>query len=431
MLDSSDDSLRGAALQILQRHPTWADEIVGRLEVWLASSEQTAEIQSSIRGTVLAFWNNEAVERLVARVLNDPTTSRDTKLLLLEAMGTIDSKHLPETWKSALEKILKGSDEIIVTQAIGTVTERGLSSFTPILTEIALNDEGLDSIRCAAATSLLKQTSSVPDGIFQLLIRYYQESEDSIEQLAIAQAFASSALSLDQLQQLVALLADAEPHVLSTLLVPFEKQSDEALGLELVNSLQETLAIDSISNARLKELLITYPESVQVHAKPLLNKLDTDSENRSTRLKELLDQWSDGDARKGREVFFGQKAACYKCHRVGDAGEEVGPNLSRIGEIRSKRDLVEAVIYPSASFAREYEPYLIVTDYGKTYSGILSRQSAQAIYLRLADRSEVRIERENIDEMMPSQSSIMPEGLDKTISPEEFHDLVAFLSSLK
>src|SRR5690606_31538451 len=122
---------------------------------------------------------------------------------------------------------------------------------------------------------------------------------------------------------------------------------------------------------------------------------------------------------------------CYKCHRVGDTGEEIGPNLNQIGEIRSKRDLVEAVVFPSASFAREYEPYLIITLSGKSYSGILSRQTAQAIYLRLTDRSEIRIERDDIEEMRPAKTSIMPQGLDQTISPEEFRDLIAFLLTLK
>ena len=81
--------------------------------------------------------------------------------------------------------------------------------------------------------------------------------------------------------------------------------------------------------------------------------------------------------------------------------------------------------------ARGFEPFLIVTDSGHTYSGVLGRDTADAIYLRTSDQAEIQIAHNAIDEMVPSQVSVMPEGLDRTMTHDELGDLLAFLSSLR
>ena len=140
---------------------------------------------------------------------------------------------------------------------------------------------------------------------------------------------------------------------------------------------------------------------------------------------------SKGDAARGRKVFSSKLANCTACHRVAGRGEAIGPELSKIGEIRGPADLVEAVLFPSASLARGYESFNVVTSGGQVYSGLLSRETASAIYLRTTERAEIRVNRDDIDQFAPNSTSIMPQGLDKTLSPAELRDLVAFLESLK
>ncbi len=105
--------------------------------------------------------------------------------------------------------------------------------------------------------------------------------------------------------------------------------------------------------------------------------------------------------------------------------------MSKIGQIRAKADLLEAVVFPSASFARGYESFSVVTDSGQVYTGILGRQTPDSIYLRTAQREEVRINRSEIEQMAPAKVSIMPQGFDKVLSPEDLRDVFAFLQSLK
>ena len=109
----------------------------------------------------------------------------------------------------------------------------------------------------------------------------------------------------------------------------------------------------------------------------------------------------------------------------------MGPDLSKIASIRAGRDLLESVVYPSASFARGYEPVIVKTKDGDVQSGIIARETADAVYLYNAQRVETRIGRSDIADLRPSPVSIMPEGLDAQLGRKQLADLLAFLQSLK
>ena len=138
-----------------------------------------------------------------------------------------------------------------------------------------------------------------------------------------------------------------------------------------------------------------------------------------------------GNIEAGRKIFFHNKSACASCHRIGKQGGNVGPDLTTIGAIRESRDLLEAVVLPSSSFARGFRPYLIVTTDGKTLTGVMTRESTEAITLRTATLAEIHIPRAEIDELRESPTSIMPQGLETRLSETELRDLLAYLKSLK
>src|SRR5207249_4650704 len=95
-----------------------------------------------------------------------------------------------------------------------------------------------------------------------------------------------------------------------------------------------------------------FPAPVQKQLEPLLAQLSPDSETRKNRLEELASNLSGGDHRRGQNLFNGTKAACSTCHAVGYLGGQIGPDLTRIGSVRSERDLLEAILFPSISFVR-------------------------------------------------------------------------------
>ena len=118
-------------------------------------------------------------------------------------------------------------------------------------------------------------------------------------------------------------------------------------------------------------------------------------------------------------------------HAIGYLGGKVGPDLTTIGQICTERDLLEAIVYPSASFVRSYEPMVVVTRSGEDYSGVLRRDSPEEVLLVTGPEAEVRIARADITEMRPGAVSVMPGGLDEQLSRQELADLVAFLKGTK
>src|SRR5262249_33507404 len=136
-----------------------------------------------------------------------------------------------------------------------------------------------------------------------------------------------------------------------------------------------------------------------------------------------------GDVRRGMVVFNSSKASCIACHTIGYVGGKLGPDLTRIGSIRTERDLLESIVFPNASFVRGYEPVYVLTREGKTHNGVLRKDAPDEIVLGLTADQDVRISREDIDEMRPGRVSVMPSGLDQQLSRQELADLVAFLKA--
>ena len=89
---------------------------------------------------------------------------------------------------------------------------------------------------------------------------------------------------------------------------------------------------------------------------------------------------SGGDVTRGRQVYFGKKAACSSCHTIGLEGGDVGPDLTAVGAVRSVHDLIEAIIFPSASFVPGHEIYRVETA-DDVYSGVLRRRNAEYVVI--------------------------------------------------
>ena len=141
------------------------------------------------------------------------------------------------------------------------------------------------------------------------------------------------------------------------------------IGRMLIQSLEKSPGLSALPVDRLVKLLEKLPSDVRAEADALLKRSHLDLEGQRQRMEELNDALAGGDADRGRSLFFGTKASCSACHRIGEEGGNIGPNLAGIGEIRTRRDLLEAVVFPSASFARNFEPYAVLNKSGITQVG--------------------------------------------------------------
>src|SRR5262249_25109330 len=141
----------------------------------------------------------------------------------------------------------------------------------------------------------------------------------------------------------------------------FERSSNPRIGDALVAALGKSRGLPSLAPEELERMLKVYPEEVRQQAAPLLRKLRLPEEEKASRLTALESIVATGGPRRGRGGFFGIRAPCATCHTIQGEGGHVGPDLSRIGAVRSGRDLLEAILFPSASFARGFEPFVVAT----------------------------------------------------------------------
>ena len=139
-----------------------------------------------------------------------------------------------------------------------------------------------------------------------------------------------------------------------------------------------------------------------------------------------------GDAARGRELFFGHAAAqCARCHRVGGAGGDAGPDLSAVGA-RAAADreyLLQSLIAPSAKIAQGFDTVTIQLKNGAVVSGTIKSESADDLSIATADGRRV-VKTADVRRRAGSRASGMfPMG--EVLTPREIRDLIEFLASLK
>ncbi|QDV53819.1 PVC-type heme-binding CxxCH protein [Gimesia fumaroli] len=431
LLDTDDPALQKEALTIIGEHEGWASETLNLLKTWLSEEALSEERAAVLRGFLIAQSADPEVQTLIAQSLTSSKTSNSAKGILLEVIQRSALKEFPVSWRTALEQTLKSATPDLQILVVRIAQTHDLPALSELLKSLALDSKQPANLRIESLSAVGPQMKAVDQSTFDFLISRMNEEYPPLDRLAAARALSGLPQSADQLIQLSKQLDAPGPLALPVLLRAYAKSTNEEVGLALIKGLNGSSAATNLSADELASLLQKYPQSVQKAATPLLKKLGVDLAQQKAHLESLKPLLTEGRIEEGRKIFFGKKAACAGCHTVEDLGGKVGPDLTRIGAIRTGTDLLEAIALPSASFARGYRSYLVVTDEGKIYTGVISRESTDTVYLRTADLSEVRIARDEIDMMKESPISIMPKGLEKRLTSQEIRDLLAYLQNRK
>lgn len=144
----------------------------------------------------------------------------------------------------------------------------------------------------------------------------------------------------------------------------------------------------------------------------------------------LADARARGHARRGAAVFASPKYACLSCHRVGEFGGTVGPDLSKAGTCLTPEEIVESLLWPKRKVKPEFFAWALAADNGQVHQGIIEAEDEQRLRLRdAASRKTIELARREIVERMPV-GSLMPEGLTAAMTARERRDLVRFLLDL-
>src|SRR5262249_47860086 len=123
---------------------------------------------------------------------------------------------------------------------------------------------------------------------------------------------------------------------------------------------------------------------------------------------------------------------CVACHRLGGAGNEIGPDLAKLDPKLKRAEVLKEILDPSAKINEKYQTYVFETESGKIISGLVLEDTPERIKLienPLAKAEPVVLKPSEIAERAKSPNSIMPKGLLDKLTREEILDLVAYVAS--
>ena len=124
------------------------------------------------------------------------------------------------------------------------------------------------------------------------------------------------------------------------------------------------------------------------------------------------------------------KMKCAVCHQVGEVGHRIAPNLSSV-QNKSEADLLLAVLDPNREAQPNFNVYTVITGEGRVLTGIITAETANSITLLRAESKRDVVLRSNIEELLSTGLSLMPEGLEKELNRQQLADVIAFIKSIK
>ena len=430
LLDSDDSLMVDTAWWIAQRHPEWADDLASFFQLRIVDPTLTPGVLRSLVGHLARFSEAPKIQELIASGLGDASVPHSTKLALLDAIAASSLRVMPASWSDPLARLLATDEGETIAKAVAVVHVLSESPPAPPvaagLQSAAANEDLPIEVRLRALAAG-PQSETLSNSVMQLLTSELAAERPVRHRSLATDVLLGAKLNEEQLIQLTEALAQTASMDLTRLLGAFELSHSTQVGERLVAALNACPAAAALDASAVQKVLSRFAPSVHARAVPLIARIAAAGQQKEAQLETVLELLDTGDVRRGQQVFYGTKAACSACHAVGYQGGSIGPDLTHIGRIRDDRTLLESILFPSATFVQGYEPEVIWTKQGKTFSGIVKHETRQEIELALDAEKTVRIPLADIEERTPGTVSIMPTGLDKQLKPKELADLVVFL----
>jgi putative membrane-bound dehydrogenase-like protein len=416
-----DAHVRSAALNSVS-----ADNINSVLNAYLGrpAGEQTSGIRRNLVLLAVRVGNSDAVERALQVCLQNSdngTLSHAAAALLAAALDGLDARpataQLQFTSSTAqrLRKLHgKAMDTITDANEPGDVQMAALNllgrSYGPVTTRVVDDGASRETFRPAQrAEAIASLISARHAGVIQrAAITALPNTGDKGSSTMLLNAYAA---------------VGAE----SRLAIADELMSRNSSMLELLSAIESgRIRPEILDAARRSKLLSSTNADVRTAAERVFNASGTSS--RAAVLKsfdKVIGMHS--DAPRGRDVF---RKRCSTCHKLEEHGHVVGPDLLALTN-RDPRWLLTTILDPNKEVDARYVAWTAVTVDGRTASGMIVRESADSILLREAGGKEHLIPRSELEEFRSSERSVMPEGLERDMSAQDFSDVIAYLASFE
>lgn len=134
------------------------------------------------------------------------------------------------------------------------------------------------------------------------------------------------------------------------------------------------------------------------------------------------------DAQHGRMVFY---TKCASCHRVGQTGADIGPQLTQVKNMFNSQGLVNAILQPDAGIAHGYSPVQVTTSDGSVIYGFLMAENEATVVVKDSNGRRHVIDQSRIEDRRSLELSLMPGPDQLELTEQEVADLAEFLMTVE
>lgn len=393
-----------------------------------------------IAAAVLSSLNQDNVESVLAEVLNADTSQSAVAVLTARLLGQAagfdrlervasELVHLlptkgrpPASW-DALNTILKSA------QGSRTIWQKltsnpDLGHALSVSAESAMSrasDSNESPSTRRAAIEFLGLSSTASRGKVTTELTQFLSPDNAIDiQLAAVSTIGSSG-SDSATESLLSHWLSLTPRV-RLAVVDVLLQRGKSRG-ELLNAIDRgDVAVSDLDASRREALLTGGPAALQSRARSLFSSAS--SSNR----REVVDQFMPAlelvpSIDRGKAVF---EKRCSACHKLKDIGKSIGADLTALRD-RSSLALLTAILDPNRAVEAKFLSYSALTDAGRTFSGMLLSETSNSITLVGVDGKQHVLLRSQLEQLVGTNRSLMPEGLEKDLSHQDIADVIAFV----
>lgn len=429
---SGDAVLYRPALEMARRDPGLTQMVTADFAKRLAEAATQRDLP--VLTSQLAFFMSESlsdtgVQQLLGQMLNHPENR--LRQAALEILSAQTSQVGHEAWLPPLGKMLAEAPSPLLLDAIKRLKTHSFDRQLQSIVDDAKRPLTL-RLKALAAVKGLKITGET-FGLLKSILA--DDTASAAARIQAAGMLGAASLNNEQIAALAPALAKVGPVEMKDLLALVKRLKDKdvevarAVAVELAKnpaliSQQESIYRTAFSNLP--------PDIFETIVLPARRKAEEIIDAKKRQLGALAEKAATtGDAVAGRKHFEAGKGTCVACHKIGEIGRAIGPDLSKIGSIRSERDLLESIIFPSSTLARDYEAHILETAGGQTIMGVIRSHTADGLLVMDVAGQEKNVPHVQIVSNTTLTTSLMPMGLDGTMPEKELLDLVAYLRHLK
>ncbi len=432
-LQDGDADVRSAAFTILRRRRgegEFLQQVTTQLLPAL-TSPQGIGTDSEQAELLVLLSRDERLAPTIARILDFTPQPSDLSLTLLQRWGRESGMTLDATWLKPLEAWLATEDPEHLERVLPILQGAKSHPFDEQLQRIATRAQLSRELRVRLLQTRMSSRGKVEPEAFSVLIDMLEQPTNSTEMGQAASLLGNAPLTKPQLLELAPHLETVNASALRELVRAYQRSGDREVAAVFFPALSRSRFLTTIPPQELSDIIIRYPADAREPGNVLLDQLKRQEQEKLDRIDRVIPLLAEGDAARGRDLFFAERTKCAACHKVGTEGRAVGPDLSAIGANRAPQDLLESILFPSATIVRDYDAYTVVLADGRVLTGLIARETSDFLELQQATGEREQIPREEIEELVTSNVSLMPSGLEKEISDQELADLVAYLITLR